>query len=80
MIAAWQVVVVLVPLCSASAFTGYAYARRLAEIDNLDEEDLAPAPPLRAPLPPMLARPEDDRIDLHERLGPFGPARSKPAS
>lgn len=84
MIAAWEVVVVLVPLCSASAWTGYAYARRLESIERLPDELLEPAVP-QAVAPPVPNRPErggsaEDAIDLSERLGPFGPARSKPAS
>ena len=84
MIAAWQVVGVLVPLCSASACAGYAYAQRIARIDmGVDEE-----PPVVAPLPEPRPRPErrsrpqagEDPIDLSERLGPFGPAQTESAS
>ena len=84
MIAAWEVVVVLVPLCSASAWTGYAYARRLEAIERLPDEFVEPAVPhpVVAPVPsrPERGSPAEDAIDLSERRGPFGPARSKPAS
>lgn len=42
MIAAWEVVAVLVPLCSASAATGYAYAKRLGEIERGPDEPAVP--------------------------------------
>ena len=83
MIAAWEVVVVLVPLCSASAWTGYAYARRVEAIERLpDEVEPAVPHPVAAPVPGPVGRGgrTEDAIDLSERLGPFGPARSKPAS
>lgn len=83
MIASWEVVAVLVPLCSASAYTGYAYARRVAAIEQaLDEPVAEPAPTPPAPRAARTPRPApaDDAIDLSERLGPFGPARHKPAS
>ena len=84
MIAAWEVVVVLVPLCSASAWTGYTYARRLEAIERLPDELVVPdvPHPVEAPPPRRAERGggTEDAIDLSERLGPFGPARSKPAS
>ena len=84
MIAAWEVVVVLVPLCSASAWTGYTYARRLEAIERLPDELVVPDVhhPVEAPPPSRAERGggTEDAIDLSERLGPFGPARSKPAS
>ena len=83
MITSWEVVAVLVPLCSASAYTGYSYARRVAAIEHEPDETVAETVPTpAAPRTPRYSRPvpTDDAIDLSERLGPFGPARHKPAS
>lgn len=103
MIHPWEVVGVLVPLCGASGFVGFRYARDLTRADAIvpagtavaptgvpqpvDAADAAPArvvpitEPLRAPAGPALtgrvARKQrdvvdDDFVDLHERLGPWG--------
>lgn len=81
MIAAWQVVAVLVPLCSVSGMTGYAYARKMAEIDYGPVEVSAMTPcsqkAFTAVGTPRRPRPvpEQANIDLVERLQPFSAMR-----
>lgn len=81
MIAAWQVVAVLVPLCSVSGITGYAYARRLAQIEygpvGVPAVTSSPEKALTAFATPRRSRPVEDQanIDLVERLQPFWAVR-----
>ena len=84
MIAAWEVVVgSLVPLCSASAYAGYSYAKRIVAIESsAGDEPVGGDPPAEPPpRPPRRARSEaDDEVDINlsERLEPFGSTPSEP--